>query len=136
MAFLNDREFTELACAAISAPSADNLQPWMLRRHGDGVAIALRPTRKAMFFDYEGWADQLSLGAAIENMLQIAPGLGIRLDVAASGSRWHVLVRGSQRTAIAPSRYENAVGNRGTNRGRYAKRAVTEETKEILRDSI
>jgi nitroreductase len=80
-ATLSDSEFNRLVEAAIRAPSADNSQPWTLARHPAGIVAGLVGTARPMFFDADGWAGEVSLGAAVENIVQVAPSLGLAASV-------------------------------------------------------
>lgn len=123
LATLSDTEFTQLAAAAIRAPSADNSQPWTLRRDAQGVIVGLPSTLPPTFFDFDGWASEVSLGAAVENVVQTAPGLGLDATLIPLGER-EVLIRLLRLPERLPSAYGDAVAARHTNRSRFARKAV------------
>jgi hypothetical protein len=131
---LSDAEITRLAAAAVAAPSADNSQPWTLARRPEGIVIGLRPDATPLFFDCGGWAGEISLGAAAENVVQTAPGLGLTAEMVplSSGREPRVLLRMQRQPDATPSPYEHAVLARHTNRGRYSERPIGEATANLL----
>jgi hypothetical protein len=63
--------------AGTRAPSGDNCQPWLFRVRPGAIDLFLDPRRSDFFVDYDHTASFVSLGAAIENMVLAASGLGL-----------------------------------------------------------
>jgi molybdopterin/thiamine biosynthesis adenylyltransferase len=71
-----DEDLTILATAAINAPSAGNNQPWKLFSQ-NGILYLFHDKEKSWSWtDMEGFIAQISLGAALENIIVQAAALG------------------------------------------------------------
>ena len=76
-----DAHLEWLAKAAQQAPSGDNSQPWLLHLHGGRLEIFLDPTRDRSFFNIRQLASTIACGAAIQNVVSVAPTLGWQAQV-------------------------------------------------------
>lgn len=77
---LTDQLFKELIKSASWAPSADNMQPWEFRRKGDAVEV-FRAVRRMLPTDVSGMFSWVSIGAAIQNIVETSAALGFKTDV-------------------------------------------------------
>ncbi len=65
-----------LARAAQQAPSGDNCQPWAFRLGAGGLDIFLDPGQDRSFFNVRQLASIIACGAAVQNVVSAAPGIG------------------------------------------------------------
>jgi len=70
-----------LVAAGIQAPSGDNSQPWQFRWRGVGLEIAVDAARAHTFFDVDGVASLISVGAVVANIEIAAAAQGWRSSV-------------------------------------------------------
>jgi nitroreductase len=76
MAILSDTDFSQILDAAISAPSGGNMQPWLIKRHGDTITLSINHARSHNLLDVNGSAAIFSLGMLAENMRIKSSSLG------------------------------------------------------------
>jgi nitroreductase len=70
-----------LVAAGIQAPSGDNSQPWQFRWRGAGLEIAVDAARAHTFFDVDGVASLISVGAVVANIELAAATRGWRSSI-------------------------------------------------------
>lgn len=135
---LTQQELERLFSAAVAAPSADNSQPWSLAQHPEGLLVGLRPLSHPMFFDYAGWASEMSLGAAVENVLQVAGSLGLGGELRRHGSAAHrtILVKLTRVPKPQPTPLADVVFARHTNRFAYRQKSIEKERMGALAGSV
>ena len=67
---------------AAMAPSGGNCQPWRFVWRGNALECHHDHERSASLLDFDDSASHLALGAAVENMVQVAPELGLAVEIA------------------------------------------------------
>lgn len=69
-------ELAWMAQAAQQAPSGDNCQPWRFSMRDGALNVHLEPREDGSFFNFRQLASVIACGAAAQNVLAVAPGLG------------------------------------------------------------
>jgi len=124
-----------LAQAAQQAPSGDNCQPWTFRL-GDGrLHLFIAPDSDRSFFNVRQRASLIACGAAVQNVVSAAPGLGWAADPV-------LLPNPDDENHVATVRFTpwpgqadplgEAVWSRCTNRRPYDRRRVSGYDQEQL----
>lgn len=129
-----------IARAGILASNAHNTQPWSFLIGENGISLHADPVRNLGSFDPFRREMALSLGCAVENMALAANALGGCTVVLpepghpTGGLNREIPVASLLLEAGAgkPDPLFDAIDRRHTNRGRYAGRAVSAETKAGL----
>lgn len=116
-----------MVAAAVLAASPHNTQPWIFRVGDTGIDLFADPTRRMPAPDSYGREMRVGLGCALENLVLAARARGHEPRVAllpdASDTR---LVARVELTAgpVRTSALYDAIGERRTNRGPYAKKPL------------
>ncbi|HET7370543.1 MAG TPA: hypothetical protein VFK45_06870 [Gammaproteobacteria bacterium] len=71
----------EILRAAVSAPSADNSQPWLFHWDGNRLDLGIDPRRSGGISDARHVLSDLAVGACLENILIRGRSLGFEADV-------------------------------------------------------
>jgi hypothetical protein len=124
-----------LLAAAVKAPSGDNTQPWRFRVDEQGRSILAEPdhSRDPSPMNVGGRMSRIALGAALENILRAARGLGLDAELAPAPPPAMASVRlnGEAGEGAAPA--VAALAGRVTNRKAYDARPVAPDILEGLR---
>lgn len=83
---MSDPDLLALVRAGIHAPSADNTQPWGFKLQGRSISVLHDAARVGLFFDPQGAATLISLGAVCENMLLEAGRRGLSASLERSAT--------------------------------------------------
>lgn len=116
-----------LVKAAQQAPSGDNCQPWRFTIGDWAIGVRLTPRTDESFFNVHQLASVIACGAAVQNILSAAPGVGLKASaVLMPDSSDEDIVA---RVELAPDQelpgeFDDAIWSRTTNRRMYAKRGV------------
>lgn len=78
---MDDSTKTEILCAGIAAPSADNSQPWRFAWSGDDLDLRIDSGRSGRVSDSRYVLSDLAAGACLENMLVRGRSLGCSADL-------------------------------------------------------
>ena len=89
MSILSDTDFSQILAAAISAPSGGNMQPWLIKRHGDRITLRIDHARSHNLLDVHGSAAVFSLGMLTENLLIKSGSLGYQQTLEFSTDEQH-----------------------------------------------
>lgn len=124
MANLSDTDFAQILAAAISAPSGGNMQPWLIKRHGDSITLSINHARSHNLLDVQGTAAVFSLGMLAENILIKSSSLGYLQTLEFSKDDQHqtgnlvvtLNFTGKGEPAEAHPDLSNAISQRCTNR--------------------
>jgi hypothetical protein len=128
MDMLSDKAIETLIAAAVAAPSGDNTQPWRFEvdRSSRKIAIRVDETRDPSPMNCGQRMARIAVGAAAENILVVAEGLGwqAQLETPPAGVAAMVKVTPSEagQMDVAP-----VIRTRVTNRRVYDGRPVPDE---------
>jgi nitroreductase len=78
---LDEQTKTDILCAGIAAPSADNSQPWRFVWSGDDLDLRIDADRSGRVSDTRYVLSDLAAGACLENMIVRARSLGYSADL-------------------------------------------------------
>ncbi len=132
-------DMLKLIEAGISAPSADNMQPWKFRMDGDSLELSLDRALMGLFFDPADVASRIGCGAVVENIGQYAHylGLGMIIDeVTDADQDFKIRLRFYPEESSA-SHLGTEVFSRCTDRGLYLKGCgIDDSIRSELDDSV
>lgn len=117
--------------AASRAPSGDNTQPWRFVVDEGTVCLDLDPLRDPSPMNAGQRMSRIAVGAALENLLLAAEGLGLRAEVLTDPSPFLARVRLSGEAA-GEQRLDPRLQDRSTNRRPYDGRTVSPEVLDRL----
>ncbi|WP_243361495.1 ThiF family adenylyltransferase [Fundidesulfovibrio terrae] len=128
-----------LAQAAAQAPSGDNCQPWRFGIESGRLQVHLNPQEDQSFFNFRQMASLVACGAAVQNVLTAAPGIGwaARESLLPDAGREDLLADiDFSRVPAAPDPLADSVWLRCTNRRPCAaRREVDPFSQESLREA-
>lgn len=126
--------------AGVSAPSADNSQPWRFDCHEGRIDLLIDRARTGLFFDANGAATLMSSGAAAENMRLAADRLGLTATLRKSDASTDADPVASlylQQGASTGDPLANAIIHRMTHRGLYERsRNVPPAAREAMENAL
>jgi len=128
----------EILTRAYSAPSGDNLQPWLVERRGDALFVSIDRNRDRSLYNLQYRASLIALGAMLENMTIAARQHGLGCEVALKGDQEDLLsatVRFWRATATPDPLYEY-IDERCTNRRPYKRTPLKDGVLDALLQSI
>lgn len=127
-----------LAACATLAPSGGNVQPWELTWDGQAMEVRRDPVRSSLLFDPDGLGADLTIGAAVENIVLAAEALGLSttVDICAVGTDIDLVcrvgVRGTPGAESLPASPPPELVRRVTNRRIPDYRPLTPHQVEAL----
>lgn len=123
-----------LLLAARLAPSGDNTQPWdfTVERSENRVTILSNPTRDPSPMNAGDRMSRIAIGAAVENMLQMASANGWEFEV--DYTEASVSIRMQQ--SYEPADLSPTLHDRVSNRRKYDGREVPRQVSETLSQSV
>lgn len=123
--------------AAHWAPSADNSQPWRFVWDGQRLLLHFDEERvKGRTFGPQAHATLMAMGAATENILQMAAHLGAKLEWGFSSEAGHGYAWFDPATDKPHAQFQKALlFERHTNRGNYSKSLLPKELLQQIESS-
>lgn len=130
-------KFLGLVAAATAAPSSDNMQPWEFCLSGDRIEVSIARHR-LLAVDARDMFSWISIGAAIQNMVERAAEMGLAASVEYPAIRQEddpVAV-----VSFAPGATKGflsaSIASRTTNRGPFRPRSLSDEDVAGLSSSV
>lgn len=129
-----------LAYAGHLAPSVHNTQPWLMTLDETKQCLYIEKSRKRPLphSDPAGRQTWISLGAAVENILQVADAVGLSSNAELRKDKIKVKISDRQ-TALSQDEHLDKVirtiASRHSNRGLFSKKPPSPEIIEAIKDS-